>query len=202
MRDTQQERNLTLDNDISYSDEYRELQVAGKNQQDDHRTGRDQHAEPHWNADAKRVLGRARGQWLRPVEERHADSPAWRASPTARSGLWFGLRRILGKLMRHEKCFRAKLKAEAEQYVFDRVKAGDFKPRIDRVFPFSQMVEAHRYMESNEQIGKIVVKVSGGPSSGHTCRVFLGWPDLGVFGCCHYTLAVRVDDKSGSRLHA
>jgi NADPH:quinone reductase-like Zn-dependent oxidoreductase len=31
--------------------------------------------------------------------------------------------------------------------------------RIDRVFPFSQIVEAHRYMESNEQIGKIVVSV-------------------------------------------
>jgi NADPH:quinone reductase-like Zn-dependent oxidoreductase len=49
--------------------------------------------------------------------------------------------------------------AKAERYVFDRVAAGDFKPRIDRVFPFAQIVEAHRYMESNEQIGKIVVKV-------------------------------------------
>ncbi len=28
------------------------------------------------------------------------------------------------------------LKAEAVKYVFDRVRAGDFKPRIDRVFPF------------------------------------------------------------------
>lgn len=52
-----------------------------------------------------------------------------------------------------------KLKAKAVQYVFDHVKAGDFKPRIDRVFPFAQIVEAHRYMESNEQIGKIVVTV-------------------------------------------
>jgi NADPH:quinone reductase-like Zn-dependent oxidoreductase len=52
-----------------------------------------------------------------------------------------------------------KLKAKAEQYVFDHVKAGDFKPRIDRVFPFEKIVDAHRYMESNEQIGKIVVKV-------------------------------------------
>jgi NADPH:quinone reductase-like Zn-dependent oxidoreductase len=52
-----------------------------------------------------------------------------------------------------------KLKAKAEQYVFDRVEAGHFKPRIDRVFPLAQIVEAHRYMESNEQIGKIVVKV-------------------------------------------
>ncbi len=52
-----------------------------------------------------------------------------------------------------------KPKAKAVQYVFDHVKAGDFKPRIDRVFPFAQIVEAHRYMESNEQIGKIVVTV-------------------------------------------
>jgi NADPH:quinone reductase-like Zn-dependent oxidoreductase len=51
------------------------------------------------------------------------------------------------------------LKAEAVKYVFDRVRAGDFKPRIDRVFPFAQIVEAHRYMESNQQIGKIVIKV-------------------------------------------
>ena len=51
------------------------------------------------------------------------------------------------------------LKAKAVQYVFDRVTAGDFKPRIDRLFPFAQIVEAHRYMESNQQIGKIVVTV-------------------------------------------
>jgi NADPH:quinone reductase-like Zn-dependent oxidoreductase len=49
------------------------------------------------------------------------------------------------------------LKAKAEKYVFDHVQAGNFKPLIDCVFPFSQIVEAHRYMESNEQIGKIVV---------------------------------------------
>jgi NADPH:quinone reductase-like Zn-dependent oxidoreductase len=52
-----------------------------------------------------------------------------------------------------------KLRSKAEQYVFDHVKAGSFKPRIDRVFPFAEIVEAHRYMESNEQIGKIVVTV-------------------------------------------
>jgi NADPH:quinone reductase-like Zn-dependent oxidoreductase len=52
-----------------------------------------------------------------------------------------------------------KLRVKAEEYVFDHVEAGDFKPRIDRVFPFAQIVEAHRYMESNEQIGKIVVAV-------------------------------------------
>jgi NADPH:quinone reductase-like Zn-dependent oxidoreductase len=45
------------------------------------------------------------------------------------------------------------------KYVFDHVAAGNFKPRIDRVFPLAQIVEAHRYMESNQQIGKIVVTV-------------------------------------------
>ncbi|MGH9744678.1 MAG: zinc-dependent alcohol dehydrogenase family protein [Candidatus Acidiferrales bacterium] len=52
-----------------------------------------------------------------------------------------------------------KLMAKAEKYVFDRVAKGEFKPRIDRVFPLAQIAEAHRYMESNEQIGKIVVTV-------------------------------------------
>ena len=51
------------------------------------------------------------------------------------------------------------LRAKAEKYVFDHVAAGHFKPRIDRVFPFAEIVEAHRYMESNQQIGKIVVTV-------------------------------------------
>jgi NADPH:quinone reductase-like Zn-dependent oxidoreductase len=47
----------------------------------------------------------------------------------------------------------------AKQYIFDRLASGAFKPRIDKTFPLSQIVEAHRYMESNAQIGKIVVTV-------------------------------------------
>jgi NADPH:quinone reductase-like Zn-dependent oxidoreductase len=49
--------------------------------------------------------------------------------------------------------------AKAKKYVFDHLAAGDFKPRIDKTFPLAQIVEAHRYMESNQQIGKIVVTV-------------------------------------------
>ena len=51
------------------------------------------------------------------------------------------------------------LSAKGVKYVFDHLQAGHFKPRIDRVFPFAEIVAAHRYMESNEQIGKIVVKI-------------------------------------------
>jgi len=52
-----------------------------------------------------------------------------------------------------------KLREAAEKFVFDRLADGRYKPVVDRVFPFSKIVEAHRYMESNQQLGKIVVKV-------------------------------------------
>jgi NADPH:quinone reductase-like Zn-dependent oxidoreductase len=49
--------------------------------------------------------------------------------------------------------------SKAKQYVFDHLESGAFTPRIDKTFPLSQIVEAHRYMESNAQIGKIIVTV-------------------------------------------
>ena len=49
--------------------------------------------------------------------------------------------------------------AAGKKYVFDHLQAGDFKPKVDRTFKLSEIVEAHRYMESNQQIGKIVVTV-------------------------------------------
>jgi NADPH:quinone reductase-like Zn-dependent oxidoreductase len=49
--------------------------------------------------------------------------------------------------------------ATAKKWILEHLESGALKPVIARVFPFHQMVEAHRYMESNEQIGKIVVTV-------------------------------------------
>ena len=43
------------------------------------------------------------------------------------------------------------------RWVFDQLAASKLKPIIARTFTLDQIVEAHRYMESNEQIGKIVV---------------------------------------------
>ncbi|HEY6455644.1 MAG TPA: zinc-dependent alcohol dehydrogenase family protein [Steroidobacteraceae bacterium] len=37
--------------------------------------------------------------------------------------------------------------------------AGHLKPVISRSFPLNQIVEAHRFLESNEQVGKIIVTV-------------------------------------------
>jgi NADPH:quinone reductase-like Zn-dependent oxidoreductase len=45
----------------------------------------------------------------------------------------------------------------AKAFVLDGLKAGWLRPVIARTFPFEQIVEAHRSLESNEQFGKIVV---------------------------------------------
>ncbi len=44
-----------------------------------------------------------------------------------------------------------------KSYVWRRLACGAFKPVIDRVFRLDEIVEAHRYMESNQQVGKIVL---------------------------------------------
>ena len=49
--------------------------------------------------------------------------------------------------------------AGAKRYIYDGLRSGVLKPIIDRTFSLNQIVEAHRYMESNQQIGKIVVTV-------------------------------------------
>ena len=47
----------------------------------------------------------------------------------------------------------------AKKFIVDGLSAGNLKPVIAKTFPLEQIVEAHRYLESNQQIGKIVVTV-------------------------------------------
>ena len=47
----------------------------------------------------------------------------------------------------------------AVEYIVKGLESGALKPVIDRTFKFDDMVEAHRYLESNGQFGKIVVTV-------------------------------------------
>ena len=46
-----------------------------------------------------------------------------------------------------------------ERFINEGLADGSLKPIIARTFPLEQIVEAHRYLESNEQVGKIVVTV-------------------------------------------
>ncbi len=46
---------------------------------------------------------------------------------------------------------------EVTAYVNAHLASGAFRPVIDRTFPLARVADAHRYLESNEQFGKIVV---------------------------------------------
>lgn len=45
----------------------------------------------------------------------------------------------------------------ATKYISDRLADGRLKPKIAKTFPFAHSAEAYRFLESNEQIGKVVI---------------------------------------------
>jgi NADPH:quinone reductase-like Zn-dependent oxidoreductase len=45
----------------------------------------------------------------------------------------------------------------AKKYVFDRLADGRFTPKIAKTFTFAQTVAAYQYLESNQQVGKVVL---------------------------------------------
>lgn len=51
--------------------------------------------------------------------------------------------------------------ARAKTFVYQGLQSGALKPVIDKVFAFEDIAMAHRYMEANGQVGKIVVSCSG-----------------------------------------
>jgi NADPH:quinone reductase-like Zn-dependent oxidoreductase len=48
----------------------------------------------------------------------------------------------------------------AEAFISSGLRSGAFRPVVDRTFELEHIVDAHRYLESNAQIGKIVVTVA------------------------------------------
>ncbi len=47
----------------------------------------------------------------------------------------------------------------AKKYIYDRLADGRFVPKIAKTFPLAQTVEAYQYLESNAQVGKVVITV-------------------------------------------
>jgi NADPH2:quinone reductase len=60
---------------------------------------------------------------------------------------------ILG-LQRNEEAF-----SRAVQFITRNLASGKLKPIIAKTFPLHKIQEAHRYMEANQQLGKVVVTV-------------------------------------------
>lgn len=48
---------------------------------------------------------------------------------------------------------------EAASFIRDALRRGAIRPTIARRFAFDDIVEAHRYLESNQQLGKVVVSL-------------------------------------------
>ena len=49
------------------------------------------------------------------------------------------------------------LKSRAVSFILDGLQAGWLEPLIDRTFAFEDVVQAHRYLESGEGSGKVVL---------------------------------------------
>lgn len=47
----------------------------------------------------------------------------------------------------------------AKKYIYNRLADGRFHPKVAKTFPFAQTVEAYKYLESNAQVGKVVITV-------------------------------------------
>ncbi len=55
---------------------------------------------------------------------------------------------------------KADLVRQLSEFALSRFTDGRLHPVIDSVFPINQASEAHRYMESNQNFGKIILKVT------------------------------------------
>lgn len=77
----------------------------------------------------------------------------------------FPLRAAMGKALNirgytlHEVTADAQVFAEAKAYITARLEDGRFKPTIAKTFPLEQAADAYRYLESNQQVGKVIITV-------------------------------------------
>ncbi|HLI75712.1 MAG TPA: zinc-dependent alcohol dehydrogenase family protein [Acidobacteriaceae bacterium] len=60
----------------------------------------------------------------------------------------------------HQISARAEVLEQAKGYIFDRLADGRFKPKVAKTFPLAQTQEAYHFLESNQQVGKVVIEVS------------------------------------------
>ena len=49
--------------------------------------------------------------------------------------------------------------AQFKRHVLPHLASGSMKPIVDRTFPLEEVAEAHRYMETNANFGKIVLTI-------------------------------------------
>lgn len=68
---------------------------------------------------------------------------------------------VIGSTLRsRSKDYQVKLTQDLSQFLLPLLKADKIKPVIDSVYDWREVAEAHRYMEQNKNIGKIVLRIS------------------------------------------
>ena len=72
--------------------------------------------------------------------------------PALRKGLTFRCYTIMEITKFPEK------REQGKKFIYEGLESGALRPIVARTFPLDDMVEAHKYMESNQQMGKIVVE--------------------------------------------
>lgn len=69
--------------------------------------------------------------------------------------------RIQGSTLRARTLeYKAKLTKDLYDFAWERFETGEFKPVIDSVYDWTEVVAAHEYMEANKNIGKIILRIS------------------------------------------
>ncbi len=69
--------------------------------------------------------------------------------------------RIQGSTLRARSLeYKARLTKDLHDFAWERFETGEFKPVIDSVYDWTEVVVAHEYMEANKNIGKIILRIS------------------------------------------
>jgi NADPH:quinone reductase-like Zn-dependent oxidoreductase len=56
--------------------------------------------------------------------------------------------------------FLAGVAGDAVPFLRNLVEAGEFRPVIDRTYPFDEMVEAVRYVETEQKVGNVILTIA------------------------------------------
>lgn len=68
--------------------------------------------------------------------------------------------KIMGSTLRSRSLsYRCALVADFKKRYWDKLQDGSLRPIIDRIFPWNEVRQAHEYMETNSNQGKIILKV-------------------------------------------
>ncbi|MGQ9799215.1 MAG: NAD(P)H-quinone oxidoreductase [Ignavibacterium sp.] len=69
--------------------------------------------------------------------------------------------KIIGSTLRSRTLeYQIKLTKDFKEFAYDKISSGRIKPVIDKIFDWKDVIKAHKRMEENKNIGKIVLRIS------------------------------------------